>query len=234
MIKPVKLKYVVLTLLISSSLLLGLVVSFTLYSNYDSWAGDRAGKVIDVRNGKLEQLIDGVWKQVKNGDAVSLGSRLMTDHTGIASVEVSGIGRFVMAPGSEFEIGKDITDVNNKLSKGTIWMDAKISRGGKASVATPVAITSIKGTRFTVVSDGNKFCACTCVGEVEVTTNSGRVVKLPAGEFFAFTEGEPLPDKPRSALPELEKRSAAFDFCFNCHIAGGKGKLKRDWERFIS
>ncbi len=205
-----------------------------LYLKHDSWAEDRGGKVVDVRNGKLEQLIDGEWKQVKNGDTVSLGSRLMTDKTGIASVEVPGIGRFVMAPGSEFELGKDLKEVKNKLSKGTIWMDAKLSRGSNASVATPVAMTSIKGTRFTVVSDGNRFCACTCVGEVEVTTNNGKVVKLPAGEFFAFTEGEPLPEKPRSALPEFEKRSAAFDFCFNCHIVGGKGKLKRDWERFIS
>ena len=234
MFKTIKSKYVVLTLLVSSALFLGLVLSFTSYLKYESWAGDRAGKVIDVSNGKLEQLTDGEWKQVKKGDRVSLGSRLRTDDNGIASVEVPGIGRFVMASGSEFELGKDIKEVKNRLPKGTIWMDAKLSSGSSASIATPVAITSIKGTRFTVVSDGNKFCACTCVGEVEVTTNSGKVVKLPAGEFFAFTEGEPLPDKPRSALPEIEKRSAAFDFCFNCHIAGGKGKLKRDWERFIS
>lgn len=230
MFNRLTLKYVVLALFISSSLLL----LFFLNMQYDSWAGDKTGKVIEIRSGKLEQLIDGEWKRIKEGSTVSLGNRLMTDNTGFAVIEVPDVGRFVMAPGSEFELGKEIQDVKSQLSKGTIWMDTKLSKGSTASVSTPVAITSIRGTRFTVVSDGNKFCACTCLGEVEVTTNNGKVVKLPAGEFYAFTEGEPLPEKPKSALPELEKRSAAFDFCFNCHVVGGKGKLKRDWERFIS
>jgi len=74
MFKTIKSKYVVLTLLVSSALFLGLVLSFTSYLKYESWAGDRAGKVIDVSNGKLEQLTDGEWKQVKKGDRVSLGS----------------------------------------------------------------------------------------------------------------------------------------------------------------
>ena len=30
-------------------------------------------------------------------------------------------------------------------------------------------------------------------------------------------------------LPE-EKRDTGFEFCFNCHIEGGKGKLKQDWK----
>lgn len=222
-------KNMVLTIFILFSVLF----FFTLFTQRPGWADNKTGKVIEIRNGKLECLTDGAWKQIKKGSAVSFGNKLKTDKTGMAVVELPDIGRLVIGPDSEIELGKEPKDFKGNLSRGALWLNAKLSKEGRASISTTLATAGVRGTKFTVTTDGKSFCACTCVGEVDVKTTGGKAVKLPAGEFYAFTEGEPLPEKPQSALPQLQKRSAAFDFCFNCHVVGGKGKLKRDWEKQI-
>ncbi len=54
------------------------------------------------------------------------------------------------------------------------------------------------------------------------------MIKVPKGEYFAFAAGSPVPGKTESAASLLEKTGAGFDFCFNCHVVGGRGALKQD------
>ena len=198
-----------------------------------SWADDRTGRVISIRDGKLERLVDGAWQEVKKGSAISFGDRLRTDKKALAVVEMPNIGRLVIGPGSEIELGKESKDFKGNLARGAIWLNSNLPKDGKASITTSLATAGIRGTKFTVCYDGKAFCACTCIGEVEVLPNSGKTIKVPAGAYYAFTEGAPLPEKTKPARPELEKQSAGFEFCFTCHVAGGKGELKRNWEQSI-
>ncbi len=226
MFKTGELKYTVLILIISSILLL----SFSLLISNSGWAEDAKGRVVKIKSGKLESFTGGKWKEIKKDSVVSLGDRLRTDKNGLAVIELPKTGRFVIGPDTEIELGKEAKDFKGNLPRGAVWLNSSLPKGKKASITTTLATAGIRGTAFTVCYDGKNFCACTCSGEVEVTLNSGQIIKVPKGEYISFASDSPIPEKPQSALPLLVKGETAFDFCFNCHTVGGRGKLKERWE----
>lgn len=228
--KASKTKLTVFAVTILSILLLSLLLT-TLDIG---WAGDSMkGKVIRIRNGRLERLVKNTWRRVKKGSAVFFGDRLKTDKKGLAVVQLPNIGRFVIGPDSEIELGKEKNDFKGNLTRGAIWMTSALPKQSRVSITTSLATAGIRGTAFTVCYDGKNFCACTCLGEVEVTLDNGQIVKVPKGEYISFASGSPVPEKSQSALPLLVKGETAFDFCFNCHTVGGKGKLKQDLGQYI-
>lgn len=186
------------------------------------------GVVASIRDGKLERLVASGWKQLNVRQQVSQGERVRTDKTAVAIIEFPAIARFVMAPSSEIELGKDPKNFQTKLDRGALWLKSDLSKGARASITTALATAGIRGTAFSVCYDGKNYCVCTCSGEVEVTSGDGRAIKVPKGQYLAFTSGSSVPEKPQSAIPLLAKTGTAFDYCFNCHIVGGKGELKRD------
>jgi hypothetical protein len=60
--------------------------------------------------------------------------------------------------------------------------------------------------------------------------NNGKTIPVSKGNILVIKGDAPLPENVESALPILDNKGAGFDFCFNCHVPGGRGKLKSDWK----
>lgn len=196
-----------------------------------SWAEDLSGRVVNIRGGKLERLTNENWKELKKDSRVSFGDRLRTDKTALAVAELPKVGRFVIGPDSEIELGKSDKSFRADMRRGEVWMKSDLPKGSSASISTSIATAGIRGTKFSVLFYNDKdLCICTCVGDVSATLKDGKVIQVPTGTIYAMSKYKQAPDKAESSLPLLEKRGKGFDFCFNCHIEGGRGKLKQDWE----
>lgn len=141
-----------------------------------------------------------------------------------------GIGRFVIGPGSEIEMGRDRDpgDFKSKIASGAVWLQSNLTKGAHTDIVTPLVVAGVRGTKFSVFyGRGTKdVCVCTCIGEVEATLANGKKYKVGKGMILAILGDAAAPDKAESALPILEKKSAGFDFCFTCHAPGGKSMLK--------
>ncbi len=193
------------------------------------------GTVINIRDGKLDLLTRDGWKQISKGGQVILGDKLRTDKTGLAVIEIPNIGRFVIGPDSEIELGKEDKDFKANMPRGAVWLNSKFPKGSSGSIKTSLTSAGIRGTKFSVFYGRGTLdvCVCTCEGNVESTLNDGRTVQVPKGMILAIKGDASAPEKAESALPFLEKEGAGFDFCFNCHVTGGRGKLKSNWEQHI-
>lgn len=207
------------------------LLTFSLLIWNSGWAEDLSGKVVNIRSGKLERLNDGKWTEIRKGSKVSFGDRLRTDKNALAIVELPKIGRFVIGPDSEIELGKSDKNFKADMDRGEVWMKSNLSKGNNAAISTSLATAGVRGTKFSVLFYGGKaLCFCTCVGNINITLNDGKVIPVPTGTIYAMKKDELTPEKAESSLPLLEKRGQGFDFCFNCHIEGGRGKLNQNWE----
>ncbi|MBI5235012.1 MAG: FecR domain-containing protein [Deltaproteobacteria bacterium] len=196
-------------------------------------AADKTGRLITIRDGKLERFSGGAWHEVKKGGDISAGDRLRTDKTGLAVVELPGTGRLVIGPDTEMLWAEDTKEFKGKVARGSVWLNSKLPKGGRASISTSLATAGVRGTKFSVCSGEKAFCACTCSGEVEVLLNDGSKIPVQGGRYYWFNTDKPLPDVTKPAWVELENRNANFGFCFNCHEPGKKGELKRDLDLSI-
>lgn len=188
----------------------------------------KEGLVVSIRDGKFERFRQNLWNPLRVGQEIAREDRVRTDKTAVAMVTLADIGRIVIGPSSDIELGKDPKDFNIKMQRGFAWFESNLTKGSKASITTSLATAGVRGTAFCVCYDGKNYCASTCFGEVEVSLDGGRVIKVPRGQYFAFTAGSPISGKTEPAASLLEKTGAGFDFCFNCHAVGGSGKLKPD------
>lgn len=194
-------------------------------------AKEVGGTVVSLRGDTLELLRKDVWSALVQGDKVSMGERLRTGRTAVAVIEFPTVGRFVMGPGSEIEMGREPKDFTTKINRGALWMQTAFPAGSRAAISTPIAIAGVRGTAFSMVfGEGEKaVCACTCAGQIEVTSPDGGKLTVPRGEYVAIDAGQSLPTKAQASAPVLEQSGTVFDFCQACHIVGGKGKLKPGW-----
>ncbi len=186
------------------------------------------GVVVSIRDGTLERFQQNLWSPLRVGHKVVQDDRVRTDKSAVAIVTLANIGRIVIGPSSDLELGRDPKDFKIKVQRGFTWFESSLPKGSKASITTSLATAGIRGTGFSVCYDGTNYCACTCFGEVEVSLDGGRTIKVPRGEFLAFAAGAPVAGKTESAVSLLEKTGAGFDFGFTCHVVGGRGKLKPD------
>ncbi len=186
------------------------------------------GEVVDVRGPSFMRLRDGAWKDAPKGAKVSPGERLKTGESTLAVIEMDGIGRFVIGPGSEIELGRDPGDFKSTIASGAVWLQSNLTKGAHTDIITPLVVAGVRGTKFSVFNGrGTKdVCVCTCIGEVEATLADGKKYKVGKGMILAILGDAAAPDKAESALPILEKKPAGFDFCFTCHTPGGKSMLK--------
>lgn len=194
--------------------------------------GKGRGVVSSIRDGKLERLEVNDWKEMVAAQEVSMGERLRTDKTAVAVIDLPDVGKFVIGPSSELELGKDAKDFRARIDRGALWLKSGLLRRSKASVTTSIATAGIRGTSFSMVyGEGEKvICICTCKGEVEAFTRTGEKIKVPKGHYLPVAADGPVPEKAETSLPLLENRGTVFDFCFNCHLVGGKGALRPDWK----
>lgn len=194
-------------------------------------AATDVGTVASLRGGTLERLEGSAWKGLAAGRRVAAGERLRTGKEAVAVIDFPGVGRFVMGPSSEIEMGREPKDFTTRMSRGALWLQSSLPRGGRAAISTPIAVAGIRGTAFSMVfAEGEKaVCACTCSGSVEVTTPGGGKLKVPTGEYVAIPAGGPVPAAAQTSVPVLAQAGTVFDFCLSCHVLGGKGELKPNW-----
>ena len=192
-----------------------------------------SGSVVSLRGGTLERLQSDAWKPLAAGQKVMTGERLRTGKDAVAVIDFPAVGRFVMGPASEIEMGREPKDFTTKMNRGALWMQSSLPSGSRAAISTPIAIAGIRGTAFSMVfGEGEKaVCACTCAGNIEVTSPDGNKLVVPKGEYIAIDAGKSVPTKAQASAPVLEQRGTVFDFCQTCHVVGGKGKLKADWRQ---
>jgi hypothetical protein len=197
------------------------------------WAKDDAGSVVSLRGGTLERLEKKGWKEIPQGAKLAPGDRLRTGKGAVAVLEYPAVGRFVMGPASEVEMGREPKDFSSKMNRGALWMQAKLPLGGRAGVTTPIATAGVRGTSFAMVfGEGEKtVCACTCKGDIEVTAQDGTKVMVPKGSYVAVDQGKPAPAAAQPSAPALAQQGGVFGFCLSCHVAGSQGALKADWNR---
>ncbi len=217
------------------------------------------GVVVSIRDGKLEKMDNANWKELSVGQDVFHGDRLRTDKTAVAIVKFPDVGQFVIGPSSEIEMGKDPKNFQTKMDRGALWLKADLPKGGRASVSTSLATAGVRGTAFSVICSEDGGCVCTCSGKVEVALKSGQTIDVSKGKYVPIVSDEPAPKKAQPSSPLLggkdaksnadfnrcfnrkkkdtapdvpveEKKDTGFEFCFNCHIEGGKGKLRQDWK----
>lgn len=190
-----------------------------------------AGTVVSLRGGVLERQETGEWKNLVAGEKVIAGERLRTGKETVAVIEFPGVGRYVMGPASEIEMGREPKDFTTKMNRGALWLQSSLPRGSRAAISTPIAIAGIRGTAFSMVfgADGKSVCACTCAGSIEVTTPAGRrPMSVPKGNYVAVAANDTAPSMQPSA-PVLNQPGTVWDFCLECHIVGGTGELKPNW-----
>ncbi len=191
------------------------------------------GSVTSLRGGTLERQENGAWKALAAGQKVATGERLRTGKEAVAVIEFPGIGRYVMGPASEIEMGREPKDFTTKMNRGALWLQTALPSGSRTAISTPIAIAGVRGTAFSMVfGEGEKaVCACTCAGNIEVTSPDGKQIAVPKGEYVAVEAGKSVPVKTQALAPVLEQTGTVFDFCLSCHVVAGKGKLKPDWRQ---
>lgn len=194
---------------------------------------EQSGTVTSLRGGTLERLTDKAWYEIGIGKKVSAGERLRTGKAAVAVIEFPTVGRYVIGPGSEIEMGREPKDFTAKMNRGALWLQATLPAGSRAAISTPIAIAGVRGTAFAMVfSEGEKsVCACTCSGNIEVTSPDGNTLNVPKGEYAVIEAGQSVPANAQTSAPVLEKSGTVFDFCQSCHVIGGKGKLKPNWRQ---
>lgn len=193
-------------------------------------AAQDQGSVVTLRGGTLERLENGAWRELAAGRKISAGERLRTGKDAVAVIEFPGVGRYVMGPASEIEMGREPKHFTTRMDRGALWLKASLPAGSRAAISTPPAIAGVRGTAFSMVygEDGRSVCACTCTGKIEVTTPDGARLTVPRGRYVAIGPGESAPARTQPSAPLLDKTGTVFDYCQACHVAGGKGRLKAD------
>lgn len=195
-------------------------------------AKEASGTVVSLRGDTLERLEKDAWHAMVQGDKVSMGERLRTGRSAVAVIEFPAVGRFVMGPGSEIEMGREPKDFTTKMNRGALWMKTALPASSRVAISTPIAIAGVRGTAFSMVfGEGDAaVCACTCSGNIEVTSPDGSKLTVPKGEYVTIDAGRSVPTKAKASAPVLEQSGTVFDFCQTCHEVGGKGKLKPGWK----
>lgn len=192
------------------------------------------GDVVTIRNGQLKRLTDQLQAQpqaLNVGDNVFLEDRLATEDKALAILSLPDVGRYVMGPGTQIEIGNHAKAFSTTVASGSLWVDAKLQGGASLTVETALASTGVRGTRFAVLQDDEGADVCLCAGEVEVTLKDGSTATVTGGGRYPLdAKGMPQEDhvSGHDILRRLgEGKKARYDFCFQCHLVGGG--LKKDW-----
>jgi len=183
------------------------------------------GTVKEIRSGTLERQERDLWKPLTAGMAISANDRVRTSAEGTSIVTLNDIGAVLIGPSTEYYLGDPSRGFKSLLKRGYIWISAKLSNGRTMSVATTNAVAGIRGTKFSVIQDGQGTDVCTCKGDVQVTTKDGKSMYVTSG-MFSVINAKGKADKPAKGKPYLEKigkeKPARYAPCFNCHKKGRK------------
>ena len=186
-----------------------------------------SGLVLNIRNGKLERRDKDAWDALVEGDPVAFKQRLKTGPAALAVLELPKIGRYILGPDTDVELGQGGPASTDSLKKGALWVSASLPAGNSLTVQTALASSGVRGTMFTVIAGKNGMDLCTCNGHVEVTLKDGTVVHVGTGESCKLdARGQALGPvaKGKLVLAKYSASSREYGICYNCHTKTGLRK----------
>lgn len=183
------------------------------------------GTVKEVRGGTLERQERDVWKPLAANAAINTNDRVRTGAGATAILSLNDIGTVMVGPGTEYYMGDPSRGFKSLLKRGYLWVTTKLKPGATMSVATANAVAGVRGTKFSVIQDGEGVNICTCKGEVQVTANNAKPVNLTSGMYGEIDRtgkmGAPEKGKPRLEMI-WKNRPARYAPCLECHRKGKK------------
>lgn len=212
--------------------LLLLVCAFPVRSE-DAPAETDGGKVVLIRNGKLERFDMDAWKALAVGDAVRFKQRLKTEPAALAVLNLNKIGKFVLGPGSDLIVDKSSGEIRTDLARGAVWIDADLKPGESLSVRTALASTGVRGTMFSVMYSDQGMKVCTCQGLVSLKLRDGKTLSVNQGESVGLDASGKQVGMVQSGKDILRTsgKDPGFAYCYTCHDAKG---LLKNWKRRLS
>ncbi|MBF0480135.1 MAG: FecR domain-containing protein [Desulfovibrionaceae bacterium] len=187
------------------------------------------GLVLNIRNGNLERRSQESWETLVVGDPVTVKQRLKTGPAALAVLELPQLGRYILGPDTDVELGQGGQNATDSLKKGALWISAKLPPGNSLTVQTALASSGVRGTMFTVIAGKDGMDLCTCNGNVDVTLKDGTVVKVGTGSSCKLdVRGKPMGPVTKGALvlAKYSASSKAYGICYGCHTKTG---LRKDW-----
>ncbi|MBN1956009.1 MAG: PD40 domain-containing protein [Anaerolineae bacterium] len=160
--------------------------------------GPQATVVDTVNEVDAHPVAAGEWQDAQAGMGIYVGGQVWAQEASTARLQ-AGDGLVRVAPNSIFTFGHPEPDtLQFNLQEGQLWLDVEgLEEGESIEVETPGAVTSVRGTRFSVrtTPDGGAIISSQ-VGTVTVAAETGVVsvtpglqTTVPAGE----RPGHPVP-----------------------------------------
>jgi hypothetical protein len=183
------------------------------------------GKVKEIRSGVLERQDREVWNPLLVNAEIRANDRVRTSPDATVVLTLNNVGSVLIGPSSEFYLGDPARGFKTLLKRGYLWVSAKLKLGATMSVATPNAVTGVRGTKFSVIQDAQGMDVCTCKGEVQVTLMDGKSVTVASGMFGSVTATGKMGalEKGKPRLQKIWKENPPrYAPCLNCHLKGKK------------
>lgn len=174
-------------------------------------------QVVAVHGAAMVELRRGASSEpVRAGMRLGMGATLRTPDGASLTLQFADGSRLLLQAGSELTLDRlsaygatGMTDTRMRLPKGRSSSEVKPLRGPAShfSIETPGTMSSVRGTRFRVASDGLRSQAEVTEGHVAVGGGGGQVLLQP-GEGTATAAG----DRPAAPVPLLPApRALALD-----------------------
>ena len=105
-----------------------------------------------AHSGRVEilELGSSEWRSVEGRQTISFGTRIRTSENGVGGLEFPGFVSLRVKPDSLVQV---VSESELRLYRGNTWVMVR-KKGRAFSVETPNAIASVRGTRFSVQTQG--------------------------------------------------------------------------------
>ncbi len=185
-----------------------------------------ARAVAAMVTGKADLFHDGKAVALNTGTMVVEGDKIVTSTGASVDLGLPGGHMIRIKESSQFQMkvlrsrpegGREV--FANLLSGETVVSGRKLGAGEQLTIGTPTAIAGVRGTGFTVQTDGRQTMVSVAEGRVEVAeadASNGKVVEANQGVIITETgkrvDADPgLVQKTLTDLKQIEQVRTTFD-----------------------
>ncbi|WP_242113151.1 FecR domain-containing protein [Luteimonas aquatica] len=177
-------------------------------------------KVVGVQGSAVARDAAGRESPVSEGMRLGIGATLRTAADANLTLEFADGSRLLLQGDSELVLDKlsaygatGMTDTRLRLPRGRAGNAVRPMRGPAANyiIATPHTISSVRGTRFRIGSDGTRSQSEVTEGKVAVSGGGGQVLLKPGQGTASGSDNRPLPPRALLAAPEPASIALSLD-----------------------
>lgn len=211
-------------------ILIGVVIIVTVTILISSSGKTEFGK-ITLPLGRVSVQMSGSdgWKRAMPKKTVYVGDKIRTLAKSRCEISLRGGGKLRIGENSELELtSADVKpmkkEFNANLTKGNIWVSAKVAFGEKknVSVRTPTAVAAIRGTTYRTTADSSESSVLVYSGAVDVNSAKKIIEERKEKRKSLFDTGTPF------KLGPVEKVDAPTE------VAGPFEVSLEDWIKLAS